>query len=218
MKNKTLIRFVESFILLPALTMSGAPVGTTMGPISQAVMNMVNTQPALSLSKVGAPASDALALNETIQKNLELQKVKADAVDAYFNKYDMPLEGTGMKMVTESEKNGLDWRLLPAISVRESTGGKHDCGKTSFNPFGWGSCRIGFKSNNDAIETVARHLSGNDKGTETYYKNKTTLQILHAYNPPSVVRDYAEQVMSIMNDIEGMKITPATPETANKTA
>ena len=36
----------------------------------------------------------------------------------------MPLLGLGKKMVIEAEKNNLDWRLLPAISVIESTGGK----------------------------------------------------------------------------------------------
>ena len=36
----------------------------------------------------------------------------------------MPLFGMGMKMCKEAEKNELDWRLLPAIAVRESTGGK----------------------------------------------------------------------------------------------
>ena len=73
------------------------------------------------------------------------RKAKAEAIDNYFKTYDMPLVGTGAKMVEEAEKNDLDWRLLPAIAVRESTGGKSACQKATFNAFGWGSCKISFK-------------------------------------------------------------------------
>ena len=133
-----------------------------------------------------------------VDSSIQLQ---ADAIDAYFKAHDMPLLGTGMKMVEEANNNDIDWRLLPAISVRESSGGKHDCSKTKNNPFGWGSCRIGFKTLDQAIETVAQNLGGNNPGTASHYDNKTTKQILHSYNPPSIVPRYAEQVISIMNDI-----------------
>ena len=113
----------------------------------------------------------------------------------------MPLEGMGKKMVEESIKNDLDWRLLAAISVRESTGGKFDCVKVSYNPFGWGSCKIGFDSNEDAIETVAKNLGGNNPNTARHYSGKTTREILKAYNPPSIVPKYVDQVISIMNEI-----------------
>ncbi len=118
----------------------------------------------------------------------------------------MPLLGQGKKMVEEAEKNDLDWRLLPAIAVRESTGGKFDCVKVTNNPFGWGSCKIGFKSNEDAIETVARNLGGNNPNTAKHYEDKTTKQILRTYNPPSIVPRYAEQVMNIMNAIGSAEI------------
>jgi hypothetical protein len=104
-------------------------------------------------------------------------------------------------MAEEADKNDLDWRMLPAIAVRESTGGKFDCKRVSNNPFGWGSCKIGFKSNEEAIEVVAKNLGGNNPNTARHYDNKTLKQILRAYNPPSVVPRYAEQVISIMNDI-----------------
>jgi hypothetical protein len=143
----------------------------------------------------------ALALKEEAEVKLVSNQVKAEAIDAYFKARSMPLSGMGMKMVEEAEKNDLDWRLLPAIAIRESTGGKHDCIKVSFNAFGWGSCRIGFKSNEHAIETVARNLGGNNPKTVHHYGEKTTIQILRAYNPPSIVLRYAEQVISIMDDI-----------------
>ncbi len=192
MKKTKLIRFVESFILLPGLTMSSMPAGV----ISQAVVNVVNTPSIVLSEKQNKEASELLALNQAIA-----QKTKADSIDTYFNERDMPLEGMGMKMVLEAEKNELDWRLLPAIAVRESTGGKFSCKKVKFNSFGWGSCKIGFSSNEEAIETVARNLGGNNPNTDHHYAGKTTKQILQKYNPPSIVPHYAQQVMSIMDDI-----------------
>ncbi len=212
MENKKWIRFAESFIILPVLTMSSVPVGT----ISQAVISIVNTPPVvfsqkqnIGLSDINATSSmGQLAVNDVVDQKLEAEKSKADAIDAYFKLHDMPLEGMGMKMVLEAEKNNLDWRLLPAISVRESTGGKNACDNMKNNSFGWGSCKIGFKSTEEAIETVAFNLGGNNPATAKHYNNKTIKQILHAYNPPSIAPKYAEQVMAIMKDIGPEDIMP----------
>lgn len=196
---------MESFIVLPALTISGLPLGSAFGPISQSVVgiaeNIKETPPALSLQKQNIGVFGFSAANKALDQKLQAEKIKADAINAYFKKYDMPLYGMGMKMVLEAEKNELDWRLLAAIAVRESTGGKFACKTAGFNSFGWASCRIGFSSNEEAIETVAFHLGGNHPKTEKYYDNKTTMQILRAYNPPSIMPRYAEQVISIMNAI-----------------
>src|ERR1035437_7824598 len=111
----------------------------------------------------------------------------------------MPLKGTGLIMAEAADKNGLDWRLLPAISARESTGGRESCKGVGHNFFGWGSCTIGFSSDKEAIDTVAAHLGGNNSGTSSYYAGKTTEQILRKYN--SVVPKYVTQVISMMNKI-----------------
>ncbi|MFA6177621.1 MAG: hypothetical protein WC694_01870 [Candidatus Paceibacterota bacterium] len=184
MKKTKTIRFVESFVILPIMTMM-----TPFGTIPNNGFNVVN-QPQVAIT---APAKD-----QQIEQAL---KLKANAIDAYFAEHDMPLKGTGMKMVEEAEKNDLDWRLLPSIAVRESTGGKFACKKVKNNPFGWGSCKIGFKSVDSAIETVARNLGGNNPRTAKHYDDKNTKGILHAYNPPSIVLKYAEQVIAIMDDI-----------------
>ncbi|MES2315270.1 MAG: hypothetical protein V4486_00860 [Patescibacteria group bacterium] len=189
MKNKKLIRFVQSLILLP-ITTSGLQVGNLAMPVSTADTTQVREIVFMQRQKEQAASPEAVA-----------RKAKADAIDAYFKAHEMPLVGTGEKMVDEADKNDLDWRLIPAISVRESTGGKHDCQKVDNNPFGWGSCKIGFKSVDVAIETIARNLGGNNPVTARHYDNKTTLQILNAYNPPSIVPKYAPQVLAIMKSI-----------------
>lgn len=203
MKNNNLIRFVQSLVLLPVVTMSG--------PIPN-IHNIEMHQNVL-VQKLNITTNGILTLNQVINPkvdpSVQILKDKAEAIDAHFAKYDMPLRGMGMKMVEEAEKNGLDWRLIPAIAVRESTGGKFECKKVPNNAFGWGSCKIGFKSNEEAIETVARNLGGNNPKTARYYGDKTTIEILRAYNPPSVVPRYAEQVISIMNEIGGdVEVTP----------
>ncbi len=200
MKNKKLLRFVHSLVLLPAMTLSmSADVSKLEVPHDSLVQK---------LSIMTAPVEKSA--EELAADALAIQNAKATAIDAYFAKYDMPLEGMGATMVAEAEKNGLDWRLVAAISVRESTGGKHDCQKVSNNPFGWGSCKIGFKSNAAAIETVARNLGGNNPKTAHHYDDKSTVEILHAYNPPSVVPRYAEQVMNIMTAIGTLEINTST--------
>jgi hypothetical protein len=125
---------------------------------------------------------------------------KAEKIDDYFKEHKMPLEGFGEEMVKAAEKNGLDWRLLPAISVQESTGGKQACRSVSFNPFGWASCKIGFKSYKDAIHSVAAHLGGRIETTASYYADATTEEILHHYNG-SVVPSYPREVLAIMKTI-----------------
>lgn len=196
MQNKKLIRFVESFVLLPIISISGPVTAVSVvapGAITAPLM--------FSTHQVDIKLNGALALSRV--ENIEELKrqAKADAIDNYFNLREMPLAGMGMKMVLEAEKNNLDWRLIPAIAVRESTGGKNECKKVSNNPFGWASCKVGFDSNEHAIETIAHNLGGNNPNTAYHYDEKTTKQILHAYNPPSIVPRYAEQVISIMNAI-----------------
>ncbi len=182
-------------MFLPMTTMSGVPVG----PITQGAISMVSSsQTAITQKLNTADEATAVANDEDLEMILE---AKAAAIDTYFKVRSMPLAGFGKKMVIEAEKNGLDWRLIAAISVRESTGGRHACQKATYNAFGWGSCKINFQSNDHAIETVARNLGGNNPKTAHYYGNKTTLGILRAYNPPSIVPKYGEQVIAIMDTI-----------------
>jgi len=178
------------------------PFMTGTVPLGSIIIDATkDTTQTVFIQKQNIEAHGILAFNQVLDQKAKNLKDKADAIDAYFKDHDMPLAGYGLKMVEEAEKNDLDWRLLAAIAVRESTGGKFDCIKVTNNPFGWGSCKIGFKSNEEAIEIVARNLGGNNPKTEKHYDNKNTEQILRAYNPPSIVPHYVEQVTKIMNDI-----------------
>jgi len=125
---------------------------------------------------------------------------RAQIVDTFFRKKGMPLAGYGSIFVEMADKYGIDWDLLPAISVRESSGGKEMC-MTGYNPFGWGSCRIyNFESIAEAIEYVSSRL-----GLSPIYRGLDNEQKLKKYNPPSIVPAYADEVMAIMADI---RMTP----------
>ena len=129
----------------------------------------------------------------------DIRKEHAQAIDDFFDKRSMPLEGRGMTFVLVAEKYGLDWRLLPAISIRESSGGRQACGN---NPFGWGSCKLhNFKSYDEAIETLGKHLGGAAESTSRYYARKSTAEKLYYYNG-SVEPAYPGEVLGIMDDIE----------------
>ncbi|KKU81475.1 MAG: hypothetical protein UY07_C0017G0013 [Parcubacteria group bacterium GW2011_GWA1_47_8] len=175
--QKQTIQFVRSLVLFPFL-----------GTASPFAMLQTFNVPVIPIIGQQSDAPTVITLNEE----------HAAKIDAYMNKRGMPLTGYGAKMVAESEKNGIDWRLLPSIAIKESTGGKFACGH---NPFGWGSCKIEFETWSDAIETVARNLGGNNPNTARYYKDKTTVEKLHHYNN-SVVPTYTGEILEFMKLIE----------------
>jgi len=198
MQNKKIIHFVGSLVLFPLTSIS-------LGNIYQ--NNNFTLSPEVVFStKLNIEVDKLLSFNQEINLEALVLEKKAEAIDAYFNKHKTPLAGFGMKMVLEAEQNKIDWRLIPAIAMRESTGGIYACQKASFNPFGWGSCKIGFTSFEEAIEVVAKNLGGNNPNTARFYANKNTKEILQKYNPPSIVPKYADQVIKIMDTIGPIEI------------
>lgn len=123
----------------------------------------------------------------------KLSDPRAERIDEYFRERGMPLEGYGQKLTEAADRHGLDWRLLPAIAVRESSGGKQACGN---NPFGWASCRIHFESTEEAIETAAWNLGGGNPNTRAYYEGDTESK-LWSYNG-TVNPRYPGEVLRIM--------------------
>ncbi len=175
--------------------------GTSASNMPNTGLVVDNASPITFIQKQNKDSLSLFTLNQAVDEGAQIKKLKAEAIDNYFKERHMPLAGFGMKMVLEAEKNDLDWRLVPAIAVRESTGGKFECKKADYNPFGWGSCKIDFSSTDHAIEIISKNLGGNNPNTAHHYDNKTTIQILRAYNPPSVVPRYAQQVIAIMDAI-----------------
>jgi hypothetical protein len=102
------------------------------------------------------------------------------ASTAYINDY-----------LNAADANQIDYRLLPAISIAESSGGIHACGN---NWWGWQSCKgDNFGSVAAGIQYVAGQL---DNGH--YYRGKTIEEKLRAYNPNPA---YAPRVQQFMREI-----------------
>ena len=119
---------------------------------------------------------------------------KAKRLDAYFSKRDMPLAGYGIEFVRAANKYNVDWRLVAAIGVRESSGGKH---MMNNNPFGWGSAKIKFSDFSEAIDVVSSNLGGFNPNTARYYKDADTKKKLWYYNG-TVMPTYPAEVIDIM--------------------
>lgn len=158
-----------------------------------------------NVAEVANSLGGTSVLGEEISGDL-LVSTEAQKIDAYFADRNMPLEGYGEVFVREARKNNLDPFLVAAISVRESTGGRHACKSVTHSFLGWGSCKINFESAEKAIEIVSWNLGGNNPRTASYYAGKSTKEILKTYNPPSIVAEYAYEVMDIMDTMRNYDI------------
>jgi hypothetical protein len=85
----------------------------------------------------------------------------------------------------------IDYRLLPAISLLETTCGSHE---KQNNHWGWASAQTGFASVGEGIHYIASQLA-----EHPYYKDKTLEQKLWMYNPD---RHYVSSVRRLMRQIE----------------
>lgn len=123
------------------------------------------------------------------------REAKSDPRGAILRKFlldnQCPEQDYAEMFVAEADTHGLDWRLLPAISVVESGGGRE---AHRNNYFGWDNGRIGFRSVGEAIHQVARGLS---EGRS--YRGKATPGKLAAYNRET--EGYAATVRAVMRRI-----------------
>lgn len=203
MNKNNVIQFAQALILLPVMagTLSIGNVPQTSG---------IEAGQTVFTQKQNIALSAFFAFNDTAKEDeaAKTLKLQADAIDAYFSAHNMPLKGLGMEMVQAAEKYKLDWRLIAGISVIESTGGINACKGADYSSFGWGSCKIDFKSNEEAIEIVSMNLGGENPKTEKYYADKTTYKILRTYN--SYIKNYPEKVLKVMDQIGPLDLGVAT--------
>lgn len=122
-------------------------------------------------------------------------------IEDFFNTNKSPLSTYSNTFIQVADKYKLDWRLLPAISMQESNGGKRVI-NNSYNPFGYGiygALVIKFNSWEAAIERVGRALREDylDQGL------KTPVQIMAKYTPPSLAKEgaWAKGVSSFMEEL-----------------
>jgi len=105
----------------------------------------------------------------------------------YFAQRDCPLRDSAEDFLVAADQNDLDWRLLPSISMVESSGGKD---YRNNNVLGWDSCREKFASVQAGIHYVAGQLA-NSK----IYRGKDLDEKLETYNP---VPEYPRRIKAVM--------------------
>lgn len=128
------------------------------------------------------------------------------ALGKLFESYQCPLLPYVDDFIAAADKYNIDYRLLPAISIKESTCGKHYPINTN-NPFGWHPIRtakgeisvLKFESLPIAIDFITGQLANNSP-----YVNKTIYQKLKTYCP---TEGYPEGTIMYMNKIENKSLT-----------
>lgn len=144
----------------------------------------------------------ALPKNEaSVSDNIEHADGRAKIIEEFFKDYKSPLSLYSDVFIQVSDKYKLDYKLLPAITMQESNGGKRVI-KNSYNPFGYGiygTLVIKFSSWEEAIEKVGKALR------EDYLNQglKTPYQIMAKYTPPSLTKGgaWAAGVSSFMKEL-----------------
>ena len=140
------------------------------------------------------PSAKLMAYEAKIeQKPMVDNRVKA--LKNIFNKYSSPLSDYADTFVTEADKYGVDWKLLPAISGLESSFGLYLM-PGSYNGYGWGGGYIYFKDWKDGITTINKTLREN-------YMDKWKATDVWSIGPIyAESKTWSVRVNSFMNEIE----------------
>lgn len=136
-----------------------------------------------------------LAQNVLAIDNREIKLAK------FLASHNSPLSAYSSEFIVQADKNGLDYRLLPAISGVESTFGRNYMPLT-FNTYGWGGGLVYFSSWEDGISKVSQGLKENyvDKGA------KDVEAISWIYCPPGNL-SWAAKVRYFMDQIDQTEAT-----------
>ena len=118
----------------------------------------------------------------------------------FFAERGCPLREAAVDFLIAADQNHLDWRLLPSISMIESSGGKDF---RNNNVFGWDSNRGSFPSVRAGIHFVASKLA-----KSKLYRGKNLESKLQTYNP---LPDYVARVKAVMRTL-GSESQPVMAE------
>lgn len=116
----------------------------------------------------------------------------------YFIERDCPAHQYAEDFLLAADRHNLDWRLLPSLSMIESTGGKE---ARNNNMFGWDNCDVRFNTHQEGIYKVASRLA-----QSPFYKGKSLDRKLKTYNPRP---QYGHKVKLVMAQLGPADLAPA---------
>ena len=152
-------------------------------PIFHQYNKIFNPVYASEIDRFGYELNNTNEQWELINKEIESRKVdneKVKKVRDFLKSRNSPLAVEAEYLVATADHFNIDYRLVAAISIIESSGGKHNY--RPYNAWGWGGQgrAFVFKNFKEGIYTVSRGLS-------RYYAGgaDTPREIGKRYNPES---------------------------------
>ena len=152
------------------------------------------------LSPSSTPIETPTPLLPTPEPEVQAANIDTRASAIYRTLVELPLANEAESLVEIADLMGIDWRLMPAIGLWESTGGKKQC--AAYNPFGYGRPCVAFESYRHAMVAVATTL------TSKYYANNTLRNQLCIYKTGSLcdgkveTETYVQNILATMRELE----------------
>jgi len=112
-------------------------------------------------------------------------------LENFFRAYHCPAPLLAAEYLAAADAYEVDYRLLPAVSVRESTCGRY---ARRNNRWGWDSAQTGFRTLAHGIQFITHQLAFGQ-----YYRGKTLEEKLRMYNPNPT---YPAEIKKLMREIQ----------------
>lgn len=142
-------------------------------------------------------------------KAAPIQDPRIVRLHQFFSRLHCPVRDLSEDFVHAADDNNLDWRLLPSISIIESSGGK---AYKNNNIFGWANGDWAFPTIRAGLHQVAFRL-----GRSIIYRNRSTEEKLRLYNPdetyPARVEDVMQRISPVVDLETVAQVRP--PERSN---
>lgn len=135
-------------------------------------------------------ANSSISMSQTVAPRDYTSDARLLKINQFFRALNSPAYSLAEDFLVAADRNGLDWRLLPSLSVLESGGGKS---YRNNNILGWASCERSFPTVSAGIHHVAFRLA-----ESRLYRGKTLDDLLRLYNPDD---EYTERVRELMNQL-----------------
>jgi hypothetical protein len=136
------------------------------------------------------PVSASLSQARRVEPSDYRNDPRLKTLRDFFRKFDCPAARYSEAFLEAADAYALDWRLLPSLSIVESSGGKS---ARNNNLFGWDSGRAHFPNPIAGIHAVGYRLAHSIQ-----YRHKELDKVLATYNPNI---EYAQRVKSVMRRI-----------------
>jgi hypothetical protein len=132
-----------------------------------------------------------IAPHSASDSTLPPQDARVLKLEAFFESYNCQRPFYVRNYLDAADTYAIDYRILPAISMLESTCGSY---QRRNNHWGWNPEGTGFSSVAAGIDFISEQLANGP-----YYREKTLQEKLLTYNPKPA---YAREVRRLMKEIE----------------